>query len=206
MNTLVFFSDHCVYQLSTQLRKEVAKIGHRPDLATDDKIDLEHQFVKIRVVTANDAADELSLFEAQDYSLPDRYQKTLQDIDDTHEYKDILTQTDTGSMILLRGRAGIGKTTLVQFLLYQWFRGNWASHFVCTFMLNLRLLMRTTTKMTLTELLTTYGLYTVPNEHPQMTTWMKNRPAAILLFMGMSQVELRSFKGFLNLRDMITKH
>ena len=200
MNTPVFCSDHCVYQLSTQLRKEVEKIGHRPDLATDDKIDLEHQFVKIRVITSDDAANGESSSEAQDHALPDHYQKTLQDNDETLEYKDILTETDTGSMILLRGRAGIGKTTLTQFLLYQWFRGNWASHFVCTFMLNLRLLMRTTTKMTLTELLTTYGLYTVPNEHPQIITWMQNRPAAILLFLGMSQIQLGSFKGFLKLR------
>ena len=187
MNNHVFFSDHCVYQLSTQLRKEVEKIGHRPDLTIDDKIDLEHQFVKIRVLTADDAADKDSL---RDHALPEHYQKALEEFDETFEYKNILTRNDTGSMILLQGRAGIGKTTLTQFLLYQWFKGNWASHFVCTFMLNLRLLMRTTTKMTLTELLTTYGLYTVPNEHPQIITWMQNRPAAILLFMGMSQVEL----------------
>ena len=160
--------------------------------------------MKIRVITSSDATNTESSAEAQDHALPDRYQKTLQDIDDTHEYKDILTQIDTGSMILLRGRAGIGKTTLVQFLLYQWFRGDWASHFVCTFMLNLRILMRTTTKMTLTELLTTYGLYTIPNKHPQMTTWMKNRPAAILLFMGMSQVELE-FQGFPNFKSMIAE-
>ena len=156
--------------------------------------------MKIRVLTADDAANGESSSEAQDHALPDHYQKTLQDNDETLEYKDILTETDTRSMILLRGRAGIGKTTLTQFLLYQWFRGNWASHFVCTFMLNLRLLMRTTKKMTLTELLTTHGLYTVPNEHPQIITWMKNRPAAILLFLGMSQIQLRSFKGFLKLR------
>ena len=189
MNTPVFFSDHCVDELSKQLKEKVKETGHRPDLTTDDKIDLEHQFVKIRVITSSDAINTESPAEAEDHALPDHYQKTLQDNDETLEYQDILTGADTGSMILLRGRAGIGKTTLTQFLLYQWFRGNWASHFVCTFMLNLRILMRTTTKMTLTELLTTYGLTNVPNvtnDHPQMISWMQNRPAAILLFMGMS--------------------
>ena len=155
--------------------------------------------MKIRLTSAYATNTECSA-EAHDHTLPDRYQKTLQDNDDTLEYKEILTKPDTGSKILLQGRAGIGKTTLTQFLLYQWFKGNWASHFVCTFMLNLRFLMRKTDKMTLTELLTTYGLYTVPNEHPQIITWMKNRPAAILLFMGMSQIQVGSFKGFLKSR------
>ena len=83
-----------------------------------------------------------------------------------------------------RGRAGIGKTTLVQWLLNQWAQKKWAKKYTCAFMLNLRFLFVHEYRVSLIELLTMCSLYNVGGQHLQLGLWMENCQQKLLLFMG----------------------
>ena len=90
---------------------------------------------------------------------PDLYQQTLEgqgaDIDD----EDLVKVNETSKYILIRGRAGIGKSTLVQRLLWKWANDTWAPQFKAIFLLNLRHLMMINHTMDLPRLLCLYAMY-----------------------------------------------
>ena len=144
----------------------------------DERISLQHQFVQLLLVNNTDheslPAD----------TRPDEYQEFLRNITSNATFKDILPSTSKGMMVLLRGRAGIGKTTLVQWLLHEWAHQRWAAEKSCAFMLNLRYLMVHDYKMSLRDLLTKCSLYCPDGDHPQLGLWMKNWQERLLIFLG----------------------
>ena len=169
---------HCISELSSQLRKAIIREGHKTDLDMDEKINFQHQFVQLLMV---DDTDHESL--PADTTL-DEYQKFLKKVTSNATCKDILPSTSKGMMVLLRGRAGIGKTTLVQWLLHEWAHQRWAAEKSCAFMLNLRYLMVYDYKMTLKDLLTKCSLYCPDGDHPQLSLFIKNWQEQLLLHMG----------------------
>ena len=172
------FTDHCISQLSSQLRKTIVREGHKTDLDMDERISLEHQFVQLLMV---DNTDHESL--PADTTL-DKYEEFLRNVTSNATCKDLLPSRSKGMMVLLRGRAGIGKTTLVQWLLHEWAHHRWAAEKSCAFMLNLRYLMVYDYKMTLRDLLTKYSLYCPEGDHPQFSLFMKNWQEQLLIFLG----------------------
>ena len=149
----------------------------------DEKISLQNQFVQLLLV---DDADHAS--PAVDVT-PNEYQAYRRNTTSNAMYEDILPSTSKGMMVLLRGRAGIGKTTLVQWLLHEWAHERWASKKSCAFMLNLRYLMVYDYKMSLRDLFTKCSLYCPEVDHPQFSLWMKSWQENIILYMGNFHLE-----------------
>ena len=176
-------TDICISELSSQLRKAVSEEGHKPDLPIDEKISLQHQFVQLLLV---DDADHASI--AADVT-PNEYQTFRRNATSNAMYEDILPSTSKGMMVLLRGRAGIGKTTLVQWLLHEWAHQRWAAKKSCAFMLNLRYLMGHDYKMSLRDLLTKCSLYCPEGDHPQFSRWVKSWQENLLLYIGNFHVD-----------------
>ena len=144
----------------------------------DEKISLQHQFVQLLLVgNTNHKSPPAD-------TTPDEYRKYLNKFASNTTYKNILPSTSTGMMVLLRGRAGIGKTTLVQWLLHEWANQRWAADKSCAFMLNLRYLMVYNYKMTLRDLFTKCSLYCPDGDHPQLSVWMNNWQEKLLLYIG----------------------
>ena len=159
---------HCISELSSQLRKAIIEGGHKTDLDMDERISLQHQFVQLLMV------DDTIHKPPPPTTTPDEYQEFLRNFTSNATYKNILPSTSKGMMVLIRGRAGIGKTTLVQWLLHEWAHQRWAAEKSCAFMLNLRYLMVYDYKMSLRDLLTKCSLYCPEGDHPQFSLWMKN--------------------------------
>ena len=172
------FTDHCISELSSQLCKAIAEEGHKTDRDMDEKISLEHQFVQLLLV--DNTVHKLP----RPDTTPAEYLKFLRKVTPNATCKDILLSRSKGIMVLLRGRAGIGKTTLVQWLLHEWAHQRWAAEKSCAFMLNLRYLMVYDYKMTLRDLLTKCSLYCPDGDHPQLSLWMKHWQEKLLIFLG----------------------
>ena len=168
----------CVSKLSSELKQEILKAGHRPDKPGDEEIDLEVQFVQLILVE-----DDSDMLLTED-NKPDEYQAVLEKTPANTTYKDILPTESIGHTVLLRGRAGVGKTTLVQWLLTQWALNMWAVHCCCAFMLNLRYLMEHTYTISLPDLLTTCSLYAVGQSHSTLREWMSNCQEQLIIFIG----------------------
>ena len=116
---------------------------------------------------------------------PDEYQAFLEMTPANTTYKDILPTESIGHTVLLRGRAGVGKTTLVQWLLTQWALNMWAVHCCCAFMLNMRYLMDGTYTISLPDLLTMCSLYAVQGTYsPYLKGWMSNCEEQLIIFLG----------------------
>ena len=144
----------------------------------DEKICLQNQFVQLLLVDST----ETETLSAD--TLPDGYQSFLGKTTSNATYRDILPATSKGVMVLLRGRAGIGKTTLVQWLLQEWAHQRWAAEKCCAFMLNLRYLLVHDYRISLKDLLILCSLYRPEGDHPQLDLWMKNGPKNLIFFLG----------------------
>ena len=130
---------------------------HTPDKTGYKRIDIDTQYVRLKLLS-NTATRGI---ENSDAHRPDLYQRGLEshggeDIKD----EDLIHDNDTQTYILIRGRAGIGKSTLVQRLLWKWGNGEWATQFTAMFLINLRYLMTVKRKMNLSRLLCLYSVYT----------------------------------------------
>ena len=118
---------------------------------------------------------------------PDLYQRGLEvhtgrEISD----EDLLSNTDNQMYILIRGRAGIGKSTLVQRLLWKWSSGDWGSKFKAIFLLNMRFVMLFEKKVDLAHLLCMYSVYTTGTAGTIITPeWLENNQGNIGFIIGM---------------------
>ena len=123
----------------------------------DKRIDIDKQYVKLKLLSN----DTMGTMHRDELERPDLYQRGLEehgglDISD----EDLITNRDNQKYVLIRGRAGIGKSTLVQRLLWKWSTGDWASNFKAIFLINLRNVMQFEKKVDLTRLLCLYSVYT----------------------------------------------
>ena len=138
--------------------------SHVPDRHQDERIDLDTQYVTLRLISKQ----EFEALEQQDLDYrPDRYQAHMKSLggEDIKD-EDLLKPGEFEKLILLRGRAGIGKSTLVQHLLRNWACGQWAMHIKAIFLLNLRYLTNVTRQITLSTLMTLYAVYATQDVTP----------------------------------------
>ena len=156
--------DYCVTEFSQSLKGEIKKKGHKRDSALDDEIDFDSQFVELEIVKTTPDTDKLCS-SSHDGQLPHVYQHHLSEVVQKQRSISacsVFDENDPKSqMILMSGRAGIGKTTTLQWLARQWALGKWATGFTVLTLLQLRALTLTNTQMTVVELLTLYGLFHV---------------------------------------------
>ena len=130
---------------------------HAPDKTGDRRIDIDKQYVRLKMLSHK----SMKPMQRDGLERPDLYQRSLEkhrgrDISD----EDLITNRDTHNFILIRGRAGIGKSTLIQRLLWKWSTGKWATQMKAIFLLNMRYLITHHRKMDLCQLLCLYSLYT----------------------------------------------
>ena len=130
----------------------------------------------------------MGLMERGDLERPDRYQSGL----GTHSGTDIkedelVRKGNEESFILIRGRAGIGKSTLVQHLLWRWANGEWATQFKALFLVNMRYLMSVDEEIDLPDLLSLYSVYTLSGQKVFLDVeWLKQHQSEIGLVIGKS--------------------
>ena len=92
---------------------------------------------------------------------PDHYQQDMEKEEGQEiQEEELMKGEDYEKYIAIRGRAGIGKSTLIQRLLLKWANGEWATRYKAMFMLNLRHLMKEDKQIELTKLLSHYAVYT----------------------------------------------
>ena len=153
-----------------------------PDRHLDERIDLDTQYVKLRIISP----EEFTALERQDLDYrPDRYQAHMKSLggEDIKD-EDLLKPGEFEKLILLRGRAGIGKSTLVQSLLRRWACGIQAIHMKLILLLNLRLLMHNTRKITLATLLSLYSVYATPDAVPDKDSWFSENQCHLGIILG----------------------
>ena len=164
---------------------------HRPDKKLDKSIDLDTQYVRLKMLSHKKLG---AMYTDTREDRPDLYQEGLEkhggkDIDD----EDLIEDIHKDKYILIRGRAGIGKSTLVQRLLWKWANGEWASHLKGVFMLNLRYLMTVDKVMDLPRLISLYGVYNTGNADVMFDLkWLKENENNIGIILGKAPSSLNT--------------
>ena len=182
--------DFCVQKVSQKLKMEIKQKGHKKDFHLDDEIDLDKQFVQLEIVKDDNAWN--SSCESQ---FPHGYQLHVKEKEDRNENISACQVIDANKQgpqkVLTMGRAGVGKSTTLQWLARQWVLDKWATGFTVLFFLQLRVLTNTNTQMTAIELLSLYGLFCVAEAGSLnlLTSWVKNgAKRVILLIDGIDEV------------------
>ena len=171
-------SDFYLKSFSEDLRKNILSAGNKPDNEIDEPINLDTQFVSL---TLNDMLQT----DSGDKVLPAEYQMNLENNEGKEmSINDILPINSSGSSILIKGRAGVGKSTLIQYLIRQWAKGKWESTKTCVFLLNLRNLVHVHRDVSFTELLGLYAEYVVqsPGQKQLSLEWLKNNAQNVVFF------------------------
>ena len=146
------------------------------------KVDFDTQYVRLKMLTKR----EMSTVERDELEQPDKYQSRLQHSHSEHiTDEDIMAPGGAQKLVLIRGRAGIGKTTTVHCFMWKWAHGNLGRHFKVIFLLNLRVLMAVTTKLTLPNLLRRFPVFRVGQHGTALTAaWLRDNAHSIALVMG----------------------
>ena len=183
-----------------RLRTSVILTGGKTDNDVDCKINLDTQYVSLKLVDISQNQDkhlsslsnkfdfqqnDTMSFVNQDDILPDRYQIQISQYDsDDLDLVNVLTEHVTEKSILLTGRAGVGKSTLIQYVNRCWAKGNLATSHTVLFLLNLRRLAHITRRVTLQQLLGMYAEYvTDPLDSVQpVVEWLENNEERIIFF------------------------
>ena len=173
--------DFYLQSYNIELRKSVLTVGNVPDTEIDEPIDLDTQYVKL---VLQDISEEQAEF-GEDI-LPAVYLRNLENQEGQEglDIDEILPKPSGGTSTLLKGRAGVGKSTLTQYLTRQWAKGQWASSKTCVFLLNLRKLVHVNRDITFTQLLGTYAEYVVdgPDQNEPPLQWIKNNAHNMIIF------------------------
>ena len=172
-----------------KLRQGILSMGRNlTDNDIDPKIDLDTQFVSLKLKHQHNPTQRLkkpSYFENEDNIAPNYYEYNLDHSGGKDlAIEEIIPEESAGKGILITGRAGIGKSTLIQFLNRQWAKKHWATSHTVVFLLNLRRLVHIQSKVTLGELFGMYAEYTLdpPDSSQPSVEWLKNNQEKILLF------------------------
>ena len=171
-------SDFYLKPFSDNLRKSVFSAGNKPDNEIDEPINLDTQFVSLTLNT-------MLQTDSGDTVLPAEYQRNLENHGGKEiSINDILPINSSGSSTLIKGRAGVGKSTLIQYLIRQWAQGKWESTKTCVFLLNLRKLVHVHRDVSFTELLGLYAEYVVelPGQKQPSLQWLKNNAQNVVFF------------------------
>ena len=171
--------DFYMQTYTSELRESVLAAGNVPDNEIDRPIDLDTQYVKLALQEKSNM--EVPLGED---ILPADYMQNLENVKDTDglDIDEILPKPSRGTSTLLKGRAGVGKSTLTQYLIRSWARGKWESSKTCVFLLNLRKLVHVDRDVTITELLGMYAEYVTDTPHQnQSLQWLKNNAHNVMI-------------------------
>ena len=167
---------------------DVHKRGHVKDKVQDRTIDLENQYIKLKLLSK----DRLGVMRTGLSEMPDHYQHELEenagkDIQD----EDLIQGGDYGKYILIRGRAGIGKSTLVQRLLWKWTNGDWANKFKVILLLNLRYIMTKSKSVSLPHLLSLYSVYNTGDAAVNLSAdWLLENQSQVGIILGKNDFQL----------------
>ena len=169
-------SDFFLSSFRDELCRSILSTGSKPDNEVDQQIDLDTQFVNLSI------SDSPAWFPFGDHSLPAEYQQNLERFECKNI--DILPEHSPSTSTLITGRAGVGKSTLIQYLIRQWAKGKWESTKTCVFLLNLRKLVHVHRDVSFTELLGLYAEYVVesPGQKQPSLQWLKNNAQNVVFF------------------------
>ena len=164
-----------------ELRQNVLAVGNVPDNEIDKRIDLDTQYVRLFLQGKLDEDPALG-----DEIPAGDYLQTLEKLKEKQKSLDsvkILPLPSRGTSTLLKGRAGVGKSTLTQYLIRQWAKGQWESSKTCVFLLNLRKLVHVQRDVTFTELLGMYSEYTTDtsDQNQPSLQWLKNNAHNVMI-------------------------
>ena len=160
---------------------DILRKQHSPDKGLDLQIDFDTQYVRLKLLSHT----KIGTMGTMTLERPDHYQRALgktkgKEIDDEE-----LFQKNAKNFILIRGRAGIGKSTLLQRLLWRWANGEWAAKFKVIFMLNLRYLMTIRKEMDLARLLSLYAVYNTNKAGVMIDgDWLRENEGKIGIILG----------------------
>ena len=172
----LIFADKIKHILAADIKRK----RHAPDKGLDRVIDLDTQYVRLKLLSNK----TLGAMHRDRLERPDLYQEGLEKTDGMEiEDEDLVKGDQAQKYILIRGRAGIGKSTLLQSLLWKWANDDFAAKFKALFMLNLRYLITVRTKMNLSRLLSLYSVYSTK---PLMVSekWLTDNQGQIGIILG----------------------
>ena len=155
---------------------------HNLETGQDKRIDIDKQYVRLKLLSQS----QIGLMQRDALERPDHYQSKLEKHDGKDiQDEDLVKPGDHGKYILVRGRAGIGKTTLVQRLIWKWANREWATQFKALFLLNLRYLMLVDNLMDLPHLLSMYPVYNTASSDVTLSMdWLEKNQDTIGFILG----------------------
>ena len=160
---------------------DVHKRGHLDDTGLDKPLNLEQDYVKLKLLPQN------SVHAVQE-GLPHLPHRYLYELDkyrgQSIPLEKLIEDHEFGKYILICGRAGFGKSTLLQWLLWKWANGNWATKFKAIFMINLRYIMRIHEQIDLCDLLSQYTVYNGGSSAPVDLVWLQENEGNIGIVIG----------------------
>ena len=174
----IIFSEEIKHSLVVDIHRK----RHITEQRLDRPIDLDTQYVRLKLLSNK----SMGMMQRDALETPDHYQQGLEEHDGRDiQDEDLIKSQDFQKYVLVRGRAGIGKTTLVQRLLWRWANGEWATKFEALFLLNLRYLMTIDRQMDLSRLLSLYAVYNTSADGIAISSeWLQQNECKIGLIMG----------------------
>ena len=186
--------DFCARVFSRELKNNIAETGHKTDSHLDEQIDFDTQYVQLHIIKNDPSGESFSktdteaLYQSSDRKhLPHQYQKHISKVKSDGENIPACNVLNVGKVqakrVLLSGRAGVGKTTTLQWLAQQWALERWATGFTLLFLMQLRMLSNTDIKVTAIELFTAYGLFQLMagGSHQVLCSWLKNAAGRVVI-------------------------
>ena len=188
--------DFCVRGFSRELKKNIAETGHKTDSLLDEEIDFDTQYIQLHIIKNDPSRESFAKTDTEDLyqsrhgtSLPHQYQKHLSEVKKTGANIPACNILNVGKTqakrVLLSGRAGVGKTTTLQWLAQQWALERWATGFTLLFLMQLRMLPNTDVKVTTVELFTVYGLFQLMagDSHQVLCSWLRNAAGKVVILL-----------------------
>ena len=186
--------DFCVKEYSIELKKNVIETGHKTDSPLDEEIDFDTQYIQLQIIHSIPCVKSFAKTDTEALylsghaeSLPHQYQEHISEVKERGANIPICNVLNVGKVqakrVLLSGRAGVGKTTTLQWLAQQWALDRWAKGFTLLFLMQLRMLSNTDIKVTAIELLTVYGLFQMiaGGSHQVLCSWLKNVASRVVV-------------------------
>lgn len=159
----------------------ISKEGHSVDHSIDERINLDTHFIPLRIV-------ENKKFHPDEVGMMDKYLSYLERYD-KHQDVDmdnLIEGLEGGGVMVIQGRAGVGKTTLVQKLARKWAKNMWSQKYGAVFIYSMRYISSKDKRtMTLAKFLEDYMLYRPGNVSPIISKGIKAEGKGWIIIMGM---------------------
>ena len=194
--------NYCVKEYSIELKKNITETDHKTDSPLDEEIDFDTQYIQLQIIKNNPCGENLPKTDTEDLnlfghgeSLPHHYQNHLSKVKKREANIPVCDVLNVGEVqakrVLLSGRAGVGKTTTLQWLAQQWAPGRWATGFTLLFLIQLRTLSNTHANISAIELLTLYSLFQLTADGSQQVlySWLKSAADGLVILMdGLDEI------------------